>query len=238
MGIASSARTAFEAARHGFPFANCFASGKPVWTIPTPVWRIPIGDASKGLCGGMVFASLDYLHAGLPVPADPEAKGLHQYLARRLWSSFHFPWGVMRIYQWMGRPDSARTGRGVYPTATVPYLTTQREWPLVRASLDRGEPAPLMLIKTDSRNPWKMALNHQVLAIGYEEDLETGDVTIMLYEPNYPVPATAEDAVYLRFNTREFDGRRVHHSHEGDSVRGFFLNRYVPDRPPDSQTNR
>ena len=203
----------------------------PVWTVPTPFGCIPIGDASKGLCGGMVFASLDYLHAGRAVPADPEAAGLHQYLARRLWSSFHFPWGVARIYRWMGRPDSARTDRGLYPTSTIPYLTTQREWPLVRSALDRGEPTPLMLIKTESRNPWDMALNHQVLATGYDEDPGTGDVTVHLYEPNYPVPASGDEPVELHFNTREFDARRVHHSREGESVRGFFLNRYVPDRP-------
>jgi hypothetical protein len=137
---------------------------------------------------------------------------------------------VTRIYRWTASlPDTARSPRGFYPTSTVPYLTTQREWPLVRASLDRGEPAPLILIKTTSRNPWDMGNNHQVLATGYEEDRETGDVTIHLYEPNYPV-GPGDEPVFLRFNYREFDGRRVHHSREGESVRGFFLNKYVPPK--------
>ncbi|MBX9624347.1 MAG: hypothetical protein K2X82_11115 [Gemmataceae bacterium] len=224
--------TRFRPRAHGFAFANAFPAGKPVFVVRVPPFRIPIGDASKGLCGGMVFAALDHLRYELAPPTDPTAAGLHQYLARRLWASFNLPWTVLRIYQWMGRPDTARVGRGYYPEATVPYLTTQREWPKVRAALLRGEPAPLMLIKTRSRNPWDMAQNHQVLAVGYEEVPDTGDVTVHLYEPNYPVCGDADEDVTLRFNTREYDGRAVLHSREGPSVRGFFLNRYRPAAPP------
>ena len=228
-----SVRTAFRPMEHGFPFPNCFPCGKPVWTLPTPVGRIPIGDASKGLCGGMVFAACDYLHSGRPVPRDPDADGIYPYLARRLWHSFHVPWGVCRIYRWMGLPDSARTGRGSYPTASVPFLTAQREWPVVREFLsNRAEPVPLMLIKTDARDPRDMGLNHQVLAYGYDEDPDTGEVAVRIYDPNYPIVGPADEDVTLRFNTRTFDGRRVVHSREGESVRGFFRNRYTPVKPP------
>lgn len=224
--------TAFRPREHGFRFGNWFPPGRPVVTVRIPPFRIRIGDASKGLCGGMVFAALDYHGRELPPPADPDLAGLCEYLGRRLWSSFHLPWGVARIYQWMGRPDTARTAHGVYPTATVPYLTTQKEWPKVRAALLRGEPTPLMLIKSNSRNPWDMGHNHQVLATGFTEDVVTGDVTVYLYEPNYPVCDPADEEVTLRFNTRAYDGRRVEHSREGPSVRGFFLNRYTPAEPP------
>lgn len=219
---ALAARTAFRAAAHGFAFPNAFPVGKPVFRVRTPVGVIPIGDASKGLCGGMVFAALDHHRAGRPLPADPDTPGLHEYLARRLWCSFHLPWGVARIYQWMGRPDAART----HPKSTVPFLTTQKEWPKIRAELDAGRPAPLVLIKTDSRSPFDLGHNHQVLATGYEAD---GDaVRVTLYEPNYPGEAPVE----LRFRTDDYDGKRVHHSAEGESVRGFFLNPYVPGTPP------
>jgi hypothetical protein len=228
----TSVRTAFRPAEHGFAFANCFPQGKPIWTFRTPRFTIPVGDASKGICGGMVFAARDYQLHGRPVPRDPETPGLYPYIARRLWHSFGVPWGVTRIYQWTARPDVARR----HPTATVPYLTTQREWPRVRAALDRGEPAPLMLIKAASRNPWDMGLNHQVLATGYDEDRDTGDVTVHLYEPNYPITGPSDEDVTLRFDVRSYDGRRVVHSREGESVRGFFLNdRYSPMRPPTEQ---
>jgi len=220
---AVSVRTAFDPAAHGFPFPNCFPCGKPVFVVRTPLGTVPVGDASKGLCGGMVFAALDLHRHGRPVPPDADAPGLHAYLARRLWHSFGLPWGVARIYQWMGRPDVA--GKGVRTQ------TARREWPLVRASLDRGDPAPLMLIKSDSRNPWAMGLNHQVLATGYDENPATGDVTLHLYEPNYPV-GPGDEGVTLRFNTRAPDAAPVAHSREGGSVRGFFLNRYAPEQPP------
>ncbi|HEX4612851.1 MAG TPA: hypothetical protein VH092_31960 [Urbifossiella sp.] len=234
MGLpALAARSAFTALEHGFAFPNTFPPGKPVFRVRTPLATIPIGDASKGLCGGMVFAALDHQRAGRRPPADPDTPGLFDYLVRRLWASFHLPGGVLRIYQWMGRPDAAAGGRGRYPTATVPYLTAQREWPKVRAELDAGRPAPLMLIKTASRNPWDMGHNHQVLATGYTADRAAGTVTLTLYEPNYPPAGPADEPVELRFRTDDFDGRRVHHSREGESVRGFFLNHYTPRTPPE-----
>ncbi len=233
MGLpALAATTAFTALEHGFAFPNCFPVGKPVFRVRTPFGAVPIGDASKGLCGGMVFAALDHHRTGRRLPADPDTPGLHEYLARRLWASFRLPWGVARIYQWMGRPDAARTGRGAHPTATVPYLTTQREWPKVRAELTAGRPAPLMLIKTTSRNPWDMGHNHQVLATGFSEDCDSGEVRVTLYEPNYPLAAATDEPVVLTFNTRDYDARRTSHSREGETVRGFFLNPYSPGAPP------
>ena len=233
MGLpALVAKTAFAARAHGFVFPNCFPAGKPVFRVRTPFGRIPVGDASNGLCGGMVFAALDHHRHGRQLPADHDTPGLFEYLARRLWASFHLPWGVTRIYQWMGRPDSARTGRGRHPTATVPYLTTRREWPKVRAELDAGRPAPLMLIKTASRNPWDMGHNHQVLATGYAEDPAAGTVTLTLYDPNYPLCDPTAAPVELRLSTRDPDGRRADHSREGETVRGFFLNPYTPAVPP------
>ncbi|MBX9582983.1 MAG: hypothetical protein K2X87_21980 [Gemmataceae bacterium] len=231
-GKAAAVLTKFRPRDHGFPFANSFPAGQPVFVVRVSPFRIPVGDASKGLCGGMVFAALDHLRYELLPPGDPNADGLHGYLARRLWASFNLPWTVLRLYQWMGRPDAARVGRGYYPEATVPYLTARREWPKVRAALDRGDPAPLMLVKSRSRNPWDLGHNHQVLAVGYEEYPDAGDVTVYLYEPNYPLCNPGDEDVTLRFNTREYDGRAVEHSREGPSVRGFFLNRYTPAEPP------
>lgn len=229
---ALAARSAFTALDHGFAFPNYFPVGMPLFRLRTPLCTVPIGDASKGICGGMVFAALDHHRAGRTLPRDPDTPGLTNYLALRLWASFHLPWGVARIYQWMCRPDAARTGRGHHPTATVPYLTTQREWPKVKAELDAGRPAPLMLIKTNSRNPFDMGHNHQVLATGYTEDRAAGTAAVTLYEPNYPLAGPADEPVELRFRTHDYDGRRMHHSREGETVRGFFHNPYTPAVPP------
>ena len=43
----------------GMKFTNHFPSGIPIVSIPLPIGRsIPVGDASTGVCGGMVYAAL------------------------------------------------------------------------------------------------------------------------------------------------------------------------------------
>jgi hypothetical protein len=215
--MTTSVHTPFSPRLHGFAFPNAFPVGKPVYRVRTPFGGVPVGDASKGLCGGMVFAALDHHRLGRPLPADPDTPDLFDYLVRRLWASFRLPWGPARIYRWTASPD-------------VSSLTAA-EWPKVRAELDAGRPAPLMLIKAASRNPWALGLNHQILATGYAID-SAGGVTLTLYEPNYPLSAATDEPVELRFATLESAGGAVYHSREGESVRGFFLNPYTPAVPP------
>lgn len=208
--------TPFSPRAHGFAFPNTFPSGKPVFRVRTPFGGLPVGDASKGLCGGMVFAALDHHRLGRPLPTDAETPGLFDYLVRRLWASFRLPWGPARIYRWTASPD-------------VSSLTAAA-WPKVRAELDAGRPAPLMLIKASSLNPWDLAHNHQVLATGYAID-PGGVVTLTLYEPNYPLAGDADEPVELRL-AAPGSGGPIDHSREGESVRGFFLNPYTPAVPP------
>ena len=60
----SGSFTAFSPSASGFRFPNSFPH-VPVRHIGIPgVVSIPIGDASNGLCGGMVFAARDYFEAG------------------------------------------------------------------------------------------------------------------------------------------------------------------------------
>ena len=81
----------------------------PLEQIDLPIGgKIPVGDASNGLCGGMTFATRDYYAKGLPVPEVEAAPGdgpLYDYVVRRLIDSFHIPDGVARFYDWMNRRD-------------------------------------------------------------------------------------------------------------------------------------
>ena len=58
------------------------------------------------------------------------------------------------------------------------------EWPRIKASLDLGHPMPLGLVKVKSDNPHDLGKNHQALAYGY--DIDGTNVTLWLYDPNYP----------------------------------------------------
>jgi hypothetical protein len=217
-----SHRTTFESHRHGFPFSNFFAPGTPVVQIPTPWGTIPVGDLAHGLCGGFVFAALDYFHRGRSVPQSFDAPGLFHFLRLRLWNSFNGPHGVSRVYAWTCRSDNA-----------VHRLTLEREWPLLMQRLVAdSHPVPLMLIRGQTRKPWQLGRNHQVLATGFEYHHDTGRAVVHIYDPNYPIRSACEPPVTLSFYALGNINDSMLHSREGPSVRGFFLNRYREKIPP------
>jgi hypothetical protein len=222
--------TGFSPTKHGFPFANCYPCGTPVFVVPTPFGRLRVGDAAGGLCGGMVFAALDLFLFGVPVPSEP-APPVFRYLARRLMGSWNLPFGVLRYYDFQRRPGASRFVAGVRVQDGVSRLTIEDEWPRVRASLDAGMPVPLGLVKAHSLSPRQLPRNHQTLAYGYELDEPAGELTLRVYDPNYP----NDDAAALRVNLLDPDRERpVDHSREGPSVRGFFLTEYR--RPAEAPT--
>lgn len=206
----------FLPSRDGFAFTNSWPPC-PAITLPTPVRRVGIGNAAAGLCGGMVFAALDYWRAGLRPPADRPAPGspLFRYLVRRLITSWHIPAGVARYYRWMNLPDG---------DPGVAARTVSAAWPQVRASLDAGVPAVLGLVTVASANPAKLGHNHQALAFGYT--LRSSEVSVRVYDPN----SGPDDSVYISFGTGSTAFR--HNLTLDWPVRGFFLTRYSPATPP------
>ncbi len=173
-------RTPFRPRVHGFPFSNSFPAGRATLTINLGVLSVHIGDAGKGLCGGMVFAAEDFRRSDRPIPRDRDS--VYEYLCRRLLDSFNLPSAILKLYSWMLRPDRSRTVR------SVPALTVRSAWPTVRRRLrDRGQPVALMLVKVQSANPFRLGENHQVLAYGYDRDPANGQVQLYVYDPNYPL---------------------------------------------------
>jgi hypothetical protein len=154
------------------------------------VISIPIGDASNGLCGGMVFAARDYFEAKRAPPDDTTAPGegpLFDYLCGRLFDSFDLPLGPARYLELMsplisdGETIWSRMGLAPHGRA---WRMVRDEWPKVRADIDAGHPSALGLIKVKSTDPRQLKQDHQVLAYGY--DLEDGNLRLRLYDPNKP----------------------------------------------------
>jgi hypothetical protein len=223
----------FLPSRDGFAFTNSWPSA-PAVNVRTPFGSIGIGDAAAGLCGGMVFAALDYWHARIQPPAARPAPGspLHKYVVRRLIASWHIPTGVARYYQWMNLPDGDRRvtadGRHLFTQPGVSRRTVAAQWPRTKASLDAGIPAVLGLVTVASANPAKLRHNHQVLAFGYA--LSGSEVTVRVYDPN----SGQDDNVCIRFDASS-PARATAFSHNmnlGWPVRGFFLAAYSPATPP------
>jgi hypothetical protein len=111
-----------------------------------------------------------------------------------------------------------------------------RQWPEVRADLDRGRPCPLGLVKLASANPADLGKNHQVLAYGY--GITGTAVTLRLYDPNQ----ADNDDVTLSFDTADASAR-LPVTMEPDvsaarGVRYFFRVSYRPKSPPAGHAQR
>lgn len=222
----------FRPSQHGFAFNNGWPD-QPALTLPTPFGDIGIGNAGGGLCGGMVFAALDYFLAGKDAVADRPAAGdpLYKFIVSRLIDSWHVPAGVAQYYQWMSLPDGDHVirlfNRQVIAERGLGWRTVRVQWPQIKKDLDRGLPVPIGVVTVASRNPKDLALNHQVLAVGYRA--EGPHVTVQVYDPN----RGRRDDVAIGMDTSA-PARPVPFDHNlglRRPVRGFFRVAYTP-RPP------
>ncbi len=225
----------FLPSRHGFAFTNSWPPA-PAVQIPTRLGTLGIGNAARGLCGGMVFAALDYWHAGIRPPAAQPAPGspLYRFVVRRLIESWSIPRGVARYYQWMNLPDgNSRVyvgGRRVLTQRGLGWRTIGAEWPRIRASLDDGIPAALGLVTVASANPMQLGHNHQALAFGYT--LSGREVMLRVYDPN----TGQNDGIGISFDASSPARATTfrHNLNLARPVRGFFLVAYSPAVPPAS----
>jgi hypothetical protein len=162
----------FLPSTHGLRFANSFPPGSDLHIGP-----IGIGDASRGLCGGMSWYVRERFETGRPIPSDttPPAIGsaLFNALVRRQVLSLDWLRVPFRFW-WMAALDADRALR----------TTRDTEWPRIRAELDAGRLAMVGLVRQTGWNPLKLTNNHQVLAFAYE--VEGDAVMIRLYDPNWP----------------------------------------------------
>lgn len=213
-------RTRFVPSEHGFAFANYFPKGTPVFVVRTPFGKLRLGDASAGLCGGMVYAAMDGFHTTTP-PAIEQDEATCLHLGRRLLTSWNFPFGVLKYYDWQCRPTASKFWNGVRIVDGTRRLTILNEWPKVRKLLDNGQPAALGLVQAAGWNPLRLSKNHQVLGIGYV--IIDSALSLHIYDPNHP----CNDVLTLTLNLNDPDhGEPITHSVDGSRVRGFFLTEY------------
>lgn len=223
----------FLPSRHGFAFDNAWPD-QPAVVLPTPFGDIGIGNAGGGLCGGMVFAALDYWLAGRAAAPDrpPAGDPRYKYIVNRLIDSWHVPAGVAQYYQWMSLPDADRViklfGRSVIAERGLGWRTVRVQWPQIKTDLDRGLPVPIGVVTVASRKPADLAFNHQVLAYGYQAD--GSRLVVRVYDPNRGRRDditigmdTSAPAKGIAFDHNLGLGRRP--------VRGFFRTAYTPRTP-------
>jgi hypothetical protein len=226
----------FLPSKNGFHFANLFQPVKYVFRILG--LRISVGNASNGVCGGMIYTAVDYFLAGKSTPADcdaPSQGSLFEYLCQRLWDSFNIPFTPLRYYFLMTpilkiEDRAIRLGKVTLVFHGKGWRMAKREWLKVKDDIDHDRLSPIGIILKTSWNPNDVGHNHQVLVHGYQ--VENENVVLRLYDPNYP----GDDSVSICFDlTQALQGMAAEYRMSGGKIADvtcFFRTRYRGTHDP------
>jgi hypothetical protein len=142
-------KTDFTPQKHGFQFGNHFVD---------TILKTPFGNIqTRGRCGGMAFASLDFYYSGIPVPSQGIALG--DYIYRRSVDS-------------------------IFSLSAFKFLSWKRtEFSKLKRAIDKGNPVVLGLI-SGSKGAG-VTKHHQVVAYGYDEPTKD-KIVIFIYDSNSP----------------------------------------------------
>lgn len=216
--------TSFSPVQHGFQFSNTFKNN----------FISELDIRTGGLCGGMVYASLDYYLARKPIPKQThrpqEGSTLHQYIYDRQVHSL-----VPNADKW------AELGFNPFGARNSEFFN----WGLqgfgggrlqeLKSRIDRGIPVPLGLYGAGGQYNGK---EHQVLAIGYDcgryrGDLKNykDDLKIYVYDPNHP-----RKIMILRPDLRKQVYYYSNH-HERKEWRSYFVDMKYRQRTPPTVSN-
>ena len=208
-------RVAFNPVEHGFGFANAFTNH----LVHVPALGMDI--TTRGRCGGMAYAALDYWHHGLAVPDSTNlpADGtlLADYVMARMNDSAIA--NAAKNVQFMLTPDNPTWLHGI----GVARTTREEEYPRLKQALAAGAPVPLGIVQ--ARDVGALGGDHQVVAYGYEDLGRYSHVFI--YDNNAPVPECV-----LEFTTAyDSSETEVRESVMGMTWRGFFVESYATQLP-------
>ncbi|MEQ8763714.1 MAG: hypothetical protein RL885_07300 [Planctomycetota bacterium] len=205
----------FRPSLHGLPFVNSF---------PVKL-EIPLGFTSWklrsdfGLCGGMIYRTLDAWEGGEEVDRDQTRP---KFGSDRYWDLMQrqtetlVPGVWAKVLKWQQRPDRE--------TRWCPLSSLRRMVPgelaKVRDRIDRGWAVPICLIRRSGlSNP---SYNHQVLVYGYEQSGR--ETTLHVYDPNHPNDDSIRIAVRVGRN------RLYLSQSSGEHNRGLFVLSYDRQR--------
>jgi hypothetical protein len=216
--VAANAVPDFLPSRHGFRFANRWPSA-PARSLNLGLLQIGIGDAGRGLCGGMAFAARDRFERGEEAAPDavPPSPGtpLFREIVDRQFASFGRLFLVpLRFWLAAALGNDRSRVRG----------TVREAWPAIRARIDAGEPAMVGLVRAAGLNPLANGLGHQVVAYRYDAGPER--ISIGVYDPNHP----GDDTVEVRI-TRSPEGRITLAQSTGEPLVGLLHLPFSPARP-------
>ncbi len=236
-GLIQGAATAVALHPLVLPLALIVPGGPPAVGFVIGQIMNNVNPGPIGLCGGMTFAAADYYglswlpprgeFASGPNPRNPGWSGpeettLRRYIWNRLLDSLRGNVAVKTLIWMVARNISS-------PIFNGPQWVRDRsrdELPLIKASIDRGQPCPIGLVGT-TPNPLS---NHQVLVTGYDDPgpLGASSVRLYVYEPNGP---NVEQTIDFDFSGGGAASESVSPGERGP-LQGFFAAMYAPQQPP------
>ncbi|MEN8123246.1 MAG: hemopexin repeat-containing protein [Bacteroidota bacterium] len=172
------------------------------------------------LCGGMCLSALRRYKRGQSPPMPEFSAEVKEELVRcqcdTLFNQSPHTWA--KIIVWQAMPNYPDT----VALHTIGYNTIS-EWIKLKKSIDRGNPKILCLIRVGPTNaPFEVADNHQVVAIGYKQNLYNNEVEVFVYDPNYNGKTSS-----ILFNTQlpqnYINANQITNGEENKTVRGFFI---------------
>ena len=229
--MSAAAVPGFLPSLHGFRFANRWPPGPTVTFGPFDPRILGIGDASTGLCGGMVTTARDLFEAGIPPPADsePPANGSPRFrsIVRRQVESLDWLRTPLRFFDLQAfRPDPPTRLFGFLRREAPRVAAIRDEWPKIRAEIDAGRAPILGLIRTASNSPRDLTRNHQVLAYAYDEAVD--GIRIRIYDPNHPGADDVELQATVDPEAKRAWPDRVQLAQStGEPLLGFFRQAYA-----------
>ena len=229
----SAAVPGFLPSVHGFHFANRWPAGPTVRLGPLDPRWVGIGDASAGLCGGMVATVRDLFEAGVAPPADaaPPPNGSPRFRAIVRRQVQTLAWGRVPLRYWdlqAFRSDPPAGLAALLGRETARVVAVRDEWPRIRAAIEVGVLPVVGLVRVSGWSPRLLTVNHQVLAYAFEEG--AAGFRVRVYDPNHP----CRDDVELRAEVDPDDGRPARErirlaQSTGEPLLGFFRQ---PDAAP------
>jgi hypothetical protein len=212
--MGSHAVPEFLPSRNGFHFANRFPSTPAFWWGAGLI-RLGLGDAGRGLCGGMAFAVRDRFERGTVPPTDTAppaaATPLFDEIAHRQLDSFDRLVVVpLRFWRMSAQEPGSR------------LRASSAAWPAIRGEIDARRLAMIGLVRAAGWNPLATGLGHQVVGYRYTE---SGDrISIGIYDPNHPDRDDVELVV-----ERSADGSLAMSQTTGEPLLGLLA---LPFSPP------
>jgi hypothetical protein len=216
---------------NGLKFTNSWPPGTgPDYTFSVLGQTIKLGDASNGLCGGMVYTVKDLFDTGLLPPADTvlpaDGSPLFNYIVARLTQSFDED-DVNQYLSWIQMSD-----HDTLLAHGLAWHEISEEWPKIKSDLDAGILSPLGLVHGQEpptvgffTGIQDLGSCHQVLAWGY--DLNGSSLTIHIYDPD---DIGDQNTITLDIANPAHTTPITVSNHNG-AFRGFFRTHYAYHDP-------